>query len=138
MTPRVLDASVAIKWFVDEEAGHAAAQVVLEHVCSDPSQFVVPELFFSEMLAVLCKLLGGGPRVVEYLEILEDLGLERVGNGRQLLARAATLAKSHDLTGYDATYAATAELVGGSWLTADARAHAKLRGTGLSSLLGAR
>lgn len=135
MKPQVVDASVALKWFVREDWGRDAALALLDRINEDPRPFVVPELFFNEMLAVLCKLSGDAPLIVDYIGILEALGLERIGNGSRLLARAAELAKQHRLSGYDAVYAACADLTGGTWLTADERAHKKLRSTGLVELV---
>jgi predicted nucleic acid-binding protein len=133
--PCVIDASVAVKWFVHEDAGRDAALALLDRIQADPRPYVVPELFFNEMLAVLCKLLGEPSRIIDYVRALEQLGLERIGNGSQLLACAATLARTHRLSGYDAIYAASAQLIGGRWLTADERVHQKLRPLGLSELL---
>jgi predicted nucleic acid-binding protein len=128
VTLQVIDASVAIKWFVPHEAGAAEAIAILDQVRDSPAGFVVPELFFSEMLAVLVRLLGRDAAAVGlYLDALQDLGFERIGHGRELLARAAELACTHGLTGYDAVYAASAQLIGGYWLTADVKAHRKVR-----------
>lgn len=136
MTLFVLDASVAIKWFVTDEPGADEAIELLDRIRDAPEEFVVPELFFNEMLAVLIRLGGRDDSAVRsYLEALQDLGLERVGNGRELLARAADLACAHGVTGYDAVYAASAELVGGCWVTADARAHRKIRHLRISKLV---
>jgi predicted nucleic acid-binding protein len=128
VTLQVLDASVAIKWFVPHEAGAAEAIAILDQVRDSPAEFAVPELFFNEMLAVLTRLLGRDAAAVRrYLDALQDLGFERIGNGRDLLACAADLACAHGLTGYDALYAASAQLTGGRWLTADLKAHRKVR-----------
>jgi len=120
----ILDASVAIKWFVAEEPGRAEALQILDRVRDAPQGFAVPELFFDEMLAVLVRLAGDDATAVRgYIDALQDLGLERIGNGREMLARAAEIACTHGLAGYDAIYAASADLVGGHWVTADLRAH---------------
>lgn len=131
----VIDASVAIKWFVVEKSGHNEAIEVLDSLQSAPEKFAVPELFFNEMLSVLCKLLNDKVRVQSYLKLLENLGLTRIGNGSELLSLASTFAVEHRLSGYDAIYAATAKLVNGHWLTADARAHKKVEHLSLSRLL---
>ena len=139
MTLRVLDASVAIKWFVANEAGHAEALRILDEVRDDPARFAVPELFFYEMLAVLARLLGNDAAALRgYLDALHDLGFERIGNGRELLARAADLACGYGLTGYDSIYAASAQLVGGCWLTADAKAHRKIQRLRISKIVCGR
>ena len=48
---QILDASVAIKWFVANEAGRTEAITILDQVRDSPTRFAVPELFFNEMLA---------------------------------------------------------------------------------------
>lgn len=89
---------------------------------------MVPELFFNEMLAVLARLVGSdGDALRGHLEALQDLGMERVGNGRELIARAAGIATRFRLSGHDSIYAACAELMGGCWLTADLRAHRRIQ-----------
>jgi len=132
VTLRIVDASVAVKWFVREEEGKRAAMELLGEIEASPAGFAVPELFFNEMLAVLCRLLEDPAETVDYMNALQDLGLHRIGNGRELLATAAGLAKNHGVTGYDAVYAACAKLTGGVWLTADTTAHGRLASTGLS------
>ena len=128
MTLQILDASVAIKWFVAHEAGRTEAITILDEVRDSPAHFAVPELFFNEMLTVLARLLGDDAEAVRrHLGSLQHLGFERIGNGRELLDRAADLACRHALTGYDAIYAASAQLAGGTWLTADLRAHRKIQ-----------
>jgi predicted nucleic acid-binding protein len=128
VTLQILDASIAIKWFLVDEPGRAEALGILDQVRDAPARFAVPELFFNEMLAVLARLLGAdGAAVRRYLDALQNLGLERIGNGRDLLARAADLACGYGLGGYDAVYAASAQLTGGRWLTADLKAHRRIR-----------
>lgn len=129
----VLDASVAIKWFVKDEPLVAEAGRVLEAIEQDPSSYVVPDLFMNELLAVLCRLSGNdSTKVKEALALVEALGLTRVGNGHELLALAADFAARWGLSGYDATYLALAELTNGVWLTADARAAKRVTRSGLA------
>ena len=136
MTLLIVDASVAVKWFVPGEVGRKAALAILDRLRDAPAGFAVPEPFFDEMLAVLARLAGRDAAAVRsYLDALQDLGFERIGNGRELLACAADLACGHGLTGYDALYAASAKLTGGCWLTADDRAHRKIRHLRLSKLV---
>ena len=131
----VIDTSVAIKWFVREAEGKHEAAQVLSQVEASPRLFAVPELFFNEMLSVLCRLCTSESQVVRYLKVLEELGFHRIGNGSELLAVAAGLALHYRLTGYDAVYAASAQLVSGTWLTADQKAHKKIEKLGISRSL---
>lgn len=54
----VLDASVALKWFVAAEPLKAEAMQVLDQIENGTTDVLVPELFFNEVLAVLCRLPG--------------------------------------------------------------------------------
>lgn len=126
MTIEIIDASVAVKWFVDGEGGASGALAILDRIEANPREFAVPELFFNEILAVLCRRIREEARVRRTLEILQNLGWRRLGNGSELLAAAVNLAKERGLSGYDAIYAACAKLTGGVWLTADERAHKKI------------
>jgi predicted nucleic acid-binding protein len=123
----VIDASIALKWFVDEP-GSEAARAILDQIAADPSGYAVPDLFMNELLAVLARLPGvTTERVQEALSLVESLGLARVGNGHELIARAAELAVAWAVSGDDATYLALADLTGGEWVTADARAARRVR-----------
>lgn len=133
----VIDASVALKWFVDDEPLVDEAREVLEAVGRDPRPYLVPELFMNEMLSVLARLPGASTaKVQEALALLESLGLARFGNGHEILALAADLAHRWRLSGYDAIYVALASLTGAVWLTADLRAASKVRRRGLVQVLG--
>jgi predicted nucleic acid-binding protein len=133
----VLDASVALKWFVDEEPLTEEARVVLHQIEGDPHPYLVPEVFMNEMLAVLSRLPGASAsQVQEALGLIEALGLGRVGNGHDLLTTAADFAFRWKISGYDATYLALASLTGGVWLTADTKAVKRVAQKSLWRLLG--
>lgn len=131
----VLDASVALKWFIKDEPLGEAADAVLAEIESDPSAYLVPEFFMNELLAVLSK---AAPKksVQEALTLVEDLGLARIANGHELLQTAASLASDWKISGYDAVYLALAALTGGVWLTADERAARRVARPSLVRVLG--
>ena len=133
----VLDASVALKWFVPSEPLAAEAAGVLDEIAADPRPYAVPELFMNELLAVLPRLPGvTTDGVASALSLVESLGLARIGNGHDLLAAAAGFACDWGLSGYDATYLAAAALGNGVWLTADARAARRVPRRHLVRVLG--
>lgn len=133
----VVDASVAIKWFVNSEPLVEEAGRVLGQIEANPARYMVPELFMNELLAVLCRLPGSTPsKVKEALSLVEALGMTRVGNGHELLSLAVDFAARWRLSGYDAVYLALASLTGSEWLTADARAVKRVANKDLVSLLG--
>lgn len=133
----VLDASVALKWFVDDEPFADRAAAVLESIRDAPHEFLIPEVFMSECLAVLTRMRGATvEKVQEALTLLESLGLVRIPAGHELLQRAAEYAISWNLSGYDAIYVALAALSDATWLTADARAARRVRTSKLVQVLG--
>lgn len=133
----VLDASVALKWFVGDEPLAREAIGVLDAIERDPSGYIVPDLFMNELVAVLSRLPDAtAARVQEAIGLVEGLGIARVGNGHELLSVAADLACTWKLSGYDAVYVALAVLEQGVWLTADARAARRVQRRELVRLLG--
>src|SRR5580704_6938301 len=101
-TLNIIDASIAIKWFLSEEEKRDEALKILDEIQSAPHRFLVPELFFNEMLAVFCKINSNPSHINRYLHILENLGFHRLGNGSELLNMAAQIAHKYKITGYDA------------------------------------
>jgi predicted nucleic acid-binding protein len=118
----VIDASVAVKWYIIEEVDEIAEEV-LRRVISEPELFAVPEMFFFEVLAVLART---HPRPFEtyrdaFLPIGEA-GLFRHPMTSTLAKRSCQFLTS-GLTGYDACYAGLAAELGARWITFDSRAH---------------
>jgi predicted nucleic acid-binding protein len=131
----VVDASLALKWFVNEPLGQESANQVLKDIENNPKLYAVPELFFAEMSHIFCKVFEDTDRVQESISILETLGFERVGFGHELLQMAAELAVKYQLSGYDSIYLATAKLLGGQWYTFDQQAAKKVNSQALVKLL---
>ena len=130
----VIDASVAIKWFVIEE-GHEKAREILAQVLSNPQDFVVPELFFFELANIINRVVIEDSDVrLSLFEELLDLGLLRSYFSKELAPYVRKFQKL-GLSGYDASYVALAELSGGVWVTADKIAHNKIAKFGISRLL---
>ncbi|MBI4704568.1 MAG: type II toxin-antitoxin system VapC family toxin [Deltaproteobacteria bacterium] len=132
----ILDASVAVKWFVREgEAGLAAADEVLHRVLRAPEHFAVPALFVYEVHAVLCRRRRSAAEVNEDARALWALALPVVQPDQRLLELAADIALEHRLTAYDAAYAALARHLGGIWLTFDEPAYRRIRRLHIARLL---
>jgi len=130
----VIDASVAIRWFLTDEV-NPAADDVLHRVIDEPESFAVPELFAFEVFSVLCRLHPHGPRVFhDGVMPLLDGGIFRQPMTAALSTRASAFLE-HGLTGYDACYAALARDVGGAWLTFDRKAHTCIAAEGISCYL---
>jgi predicted nucleic acid-binding protein len=133
----VLDASVALKWFAENEPLAEEARAVLTAIEGDPHPYCVPELFMNELVAVLTRMKNASQaNVQEAIALVESLGLARFGNGHELLELAIQFAMQWNISGYDAVYVALASLSDGVWLTADAQAATKIGDRRLLRLLG--
>ena len=130
----VIDASVALRWFLEEEA-HQYADEVLKKVVEDPCRFTVPELFAFEVYAVLQRLHPDGLRVFRkgIIPLLQG-GLLRHPMTEELAVKANRFVKK-GLTGHDACYAALASDLKGCWLTFDKKAHKQIETEKVSCLL---
>jgi len=118
----VIDASVAVRWFINEEI-HPHADEVLEHVINEPEKFAVPELFAFEVYSVLQRLHPNGLEAFRkgIIPLLQG-GIFRQPMTESLALKANSFIKL-GLTGYDACYAALARDLKGRWLTFDEKAH---------------
>lgn len=125
----VLDASVAVRWFVSQP-GHEAAVAWLRRSIDNPSLLIVPDLFHFEVYGALCRLQRseGAGWVERCLSRLARLGLRTVPSTKVDVMRGAALSRDLMLGGYDALYLAHAERLGVRWLTADVRALRRLAG----------
>lgn len=133
----VIDASVALRWFIKQEA-HAHADEVLEKLIDDPGKFAVPELFAYEVFAVLMRVHPRGLWAYRkgIIPILQ-MGVFRQPMTETVALKADRFIKL-GLTGYDACYAALALDLKGVWLTFDKKAHELIRDQKISCLLEER
>ena len=131
----VIDASVAVKWFVREE-GRDAALEILASLLKDPRKYAAPELFFFEVMHVFHRLIPDPSEEQKNLLLgLTSFGLERVFMTPEL-GETIREFQSLGLSGYDGAYAAVAKHAKGKWLTFDEEAHAKISSLGVSEFLG--
>ena len=118
----IVDASVAVRWYLEEEA-HGGADEVLKKIIDEPPRFAVPELFAFEVYAVLQRLHPEGLKAFRQgiIPLLQG-GILRHPMTEGLAVKANRFVKK-GLTGYDACYAALALDLKGCWLTYDKKAH---------------
>lgn len=118
----ILDASVAVRWFLKDES-HPNADAVLRRLIDHPEFFAIPELFCFEVYAVLCRIHPSGQDAfVKGMMPILNSGILRQPMTESLATRASRFVEK-GLTGYDACYAALAKEIRGTWLTFDQKAH---------------
>ncbi len=115
---KVADASVVVKWFLEEEGSKEALQLREQHVAGKIT-IIVPELLFLEVLNALRYKGGTQKNLAEANRALWDLQLHIEKSSSFLLEKASTLALEHNLSLYDALYLALALLYGCPLVTAD-------------------
>lgn len=130
----VVDASVAIRWFLEDES-HPNADAVLWRLIHNPESFAVPELFCFEVYSVLCRIHPRGHiAFMRGMIPILNSGILRQPMTEGLARRAGRFVKK-GLTGYDACYVALAREIKGTWLTFDQTAHGRLVKERLSHVL---
>ena len=133
----VIDASVALRWLIEDE-GHPHAEEVLEKVVEFPQNFAVPDLFAFEVYSVLNRMHPNGLQAFTgaIIPLLQG-GILRQPMTESMAVKAEPFVKL-GLRGYDACYAALAKQLRGRCLTFDRKAHCKIQKSNVSFFLGGR
>lgn len=127
----VIDASIAAKWFVQEDL-HAEAVLLLAR----PERLAAPDLIVAEVGNIAWKkcLRGEIPRdQAEAMALAVGAYIPVLQSSVDLVERALDMALSLGHPVYDCLYLACAESQGGTLVTADSRFRDALRGTSHAS-----
>ena len=131
----VIDASVVIKWFSQEEATDRALTVRGEHV-EGKQTLVAPDLLVYEIANALRFRPGfTSLATARAIRDLLDLGLDLIVPSRELIRRGSEMAYAYGITVYDASYLALGELLGVEVITADKEFFKKAQGCGFLRML---
>ena len=123
MTPCVVDASVAVKWYVPEENADHALSLLARQEHGEISLHV-PELFFAEVGNIVWKKQRTGQLLRMQADLIVGSLLQvpyHVHSLPGLLPHAVTLACELDQTVYDAIYLSLALSLRSQVITADSR-----------------
>lgn len=123
----VIDASVAIKWFVDEEDSPAARKLRATHV-DGTTPLAAPDLLIYETANVLLRSRGFSlVETKESIQQLYDLNLDIIAPTPDLVMSTISLSSQKGITFYDALYVELARQLGFKCLTADRKLFARLK-----------
>jgi predicted nucleic acid-binding protein len=124
----VVDASVLVKWFMEEEGRDRALALRQLHT-SRRSAIFISELTFLEILNVIrYSPKSNEEDGAEALHVLQNLRLQVRPIDFDLLRKANVIAWAYRITIYDALYVALAEQVGYPLITADDVMVKKMKG----------
>ncbi|WP_052050195.1 type II toxin-antitoxin system VapC family toxin [Leptolyngbya sp. KIOST-1] len=103
----VVDASVAIKLFIEQE-GSAQAEALFEKLSTQPdTELYVPELFFAECANVLWQYVRRAnypaDKAKASLARLRALSLQAIGI-QEVVSEALEIAIAHNISAYDACF----------------------------------
>lgn len=122
----VLDASIGVKWFKEEE-GTREAEALLEDARNEQIVIIVPAHFIHEVISVSTRL--GGPDVGERTwDMLRVAEMKAVPLGDRVVREAFLQCRALGCTFYDALSPAVARLYGATLYSADRRAHGGFEG----------
>ena len=123
----VVDTSVAAKWYFNDEKDYAQAQTVLTGLILSPNSYFVPDLFYTELAAVLVKKSAGDQDFTQRaLDLVFRLGMRTIPTGGDLLKEAVAISCNTKMSVYDAIYLTVSDFINARWITADRQAYRKV------------
>ena len=118
----IIDASVVLRGFFPDEAGHAEAQAIIRAYAQEEVELLAPTLLPYEVtngvLQAIRRARIGLEKGREILTAFQGLGIPTMEAPWQ---RALELARTYDRSAYDGAYLALAEETGSKLVTGDRR-----------------
>lgn len=131
----VLDASVVVKWFSEEEDSEIAVKIRDKHI-EGLTTIVSPDLVFYEVVNSLrYNPAFNVDDVTRVIADLIDIGIDLITPNKELMENAVKHAHEYNLSIYDAYYLSLAQLMGLEIVTADTQFYEKAKKIGIIKLL---
>lgn len=123
----VLDASVIIKWFTQEEKREQAINL-RENYINGEIEIVVPDLLLYEISnALRFNSNFQEEDIKEAIQSLFDMEISIIVPVPEILQKTINIAYSKEITIYDALYIALAQIIDFDFITADEKLYEKLK-----------
>ncbi|MBS3148305.1 type II toxin-antitoxin system VapC family toxin [Candidatus Woesearchaeota archaeon] len=131
----ILDSSVIIKWFSEEEDSDKARVIRDSHV-QGHVDIIAPDLMLYEITNALRYNNAVTEKdVQDAVDSILELDLSIIVPTREILHNAISIARKHNTTVYDAHYLAIAQFLNIPLITADQKFFQKVKSTGCIALL---
>ena len=135
----VVDASVCVKWFIEEEGSEIALSLKQSHII-EARILIAPDLLIPETTSALFKSkLFTFAEIKSLIRQLYELDINLISLSSELIMLAIELVSTNSITIYDAIYLAAAKELGLHFITADKKlyshVHNNLRFVSLLSQL---
>jgi predicted nucleic acid-binding protein len=119
----VVDSSVALKWFLDEEGTETALALLWRE------DFAAPDLLIYELInGLVYKRSLTISDIKDSLNKLMKLDIEFLVLTGETIARTAEIARHFNLSAYDASFVALAEKLNINFITADSKLVQRVKG----------
>lgn len=123
----VLDSSVLIKWFCEEE-DTPLALTLREKYINGEIEIIIPDLALYEIAnALRYNLRITENEIKEAVESISKLGITIIVPTKEIIDAAISIARQYDITVYDSYFIALASVLGYSIITSDKRLHTKTK-----------
>lgn len=126
----VLDASVAVKWFTEEENTDLALKIRDRYFKEDLTIYAPVLIIYEVENALRFKPDVDEDLVSEWVKDLLNMQFELIASSHELCALSIDLSFKHEISAYDGTYLALARLLGAKVITDDGRFYKSTEDTG--------
>jgi predicted nucleic acid-binding protein len=108
MSAFVLDTSIALKWFLEDESDRSYSLAILEAI-TDEYRPIVPWLWYYEIASALLIQVEKRKRIafdkaVLYWNIIDEMAIDIDPPDSSAILQLPHIARAHNLTGYDAAF----------------------------------
>ena len=115
---KVIDASVIVKWFLNEENSEKALKIREDHIL-EKTILIIPELTFIEILNALRYKGTNVQRLLDVNKSLWEMQFKVEKINSFILDKAIENSIKYNITIYDSLYVTIAQIHGTSLITAD-------------------
>ena len=115
----VVDASVWIAWFKQEDAFREEARRIILSLSLSQEKITIPAIAFSEVAGAIKRITKSNDDAWEALFSMKGMKLEVVADSEKLEPTASKIAINHNIRGADACYLAVAEMTRSKLITFD-------------------
>lgn len=131
----ILDASVVIKWFLEENLSQKAIEYRKQHL-GKKITLVAPSLLNLEIINALCTKSGVSLKaVLSAIEVFYFTNIKEYPFVKLLAQKATRLSRKYQVSIYDASYIALAQKFNCQFITADKKLYQKIKSLKLVKLL---
>lgn len=123
----ILDASVVLKWFLEEEQAEKALAYRQSHLSGEICLVATPLLAFEVSNALCTKSGVGREMLLSALEVFYLTGIEEYPFDGRLARETVVLARKYKVSVYDASYVALARFLGCQFVTADEKLYRRIK-----------